>query len=113
MTKKENNVKLLAAARRGDINTIRILLNKGTDVNAKDRHGETALIWAAAIGNIDLVKLLIAKGADVNIFDKEGYTAFKYADEQGYTEIAGLLKDREIKSSGIYLSKPSSNFMFS
>lgn len=111
--KEEINVKLLAAARRGDLNTVRILLNKGANVNARDRHGETALIWASAIGNIKLVKLLINKGANVTIFDKEGYTAFRYADEQGYSKVAGLLKEKEIRSCGIYLSRLSINYMFS
>ena len=36
------------------------------DVNAKDKHGDTALIKALIVGDAKRVKALIATGADVN-----------------------------------------------
>ena len=41
-------------------------MEKGVDVNAATRRGDTALHFAAGAGNLAMVKLLLAKGADVN-----------------------------------------------
>ena len=43
--------RLVAAARRGDLEEIRRLLRAGVDVNAKDNVGHMALIEAAAEGH--------------------------------------------------------------
>src|SRR5262245_12089585 len=46
----------------------------GADINAQDRHGETALHEAASVGDLDLVGILISAGADVNVQDEWGQT---------------------------------------
>jgi ankyrin repeat protein len=46
--------------------TVRLLLEKGASVNAKDNTGMTPLIHAAMNGNPRLAEILLAKGADVN-----------------------------------------------
>jgi hypothetical protein len=60
---------LSAAARKGDLATVRKLLDEGVDVNTKFRYNATALSYAADRGFADIVKLLIERGADVNIRD--------------------------------------------
>ena len=50
---------------RDDIK-VKILIRKGTDVNAKNRDGSTALMRAAVDGIHRSVKLLLEAGADVN-----------------------------------------------
>jgi ankyrin repeat protein len=45
---------------------VRLFVEKGLDVNAVTRRGDTALHFAAGAGNVTMVKLLLAKGADVN-----------------------------------------------
>jgi ankyrin repeat protein len=55
---------LRKAAQDGDIQTVKDLLAKGANVNAKDETGKTALLWVApARDNPEMIKLLIAKGA--------------------------------------------------
>jgi len=54
------------AAGAGDVEKVKSLLEKGADVNAKDRVGITPLHRAAYAGYTDVVRLLIDKGADVN-----------------------------------------------
>jgi ankyrin repeat protein len=74
---------LRKAAQDGDLPTVKDLLAKGANVNAKDESGQTALLWVApARDNPEMVKLLIAKGADVNAKDNEGTTALMIAASQ-------------------------------
>ncbi|MBZ5590751.1 MAG: ankyrin repeat domain-containing protein [Acidobacteriia bacterium] len=59
------------AIRSNDLKLIESLSAK-SDVNLKDRHGATPLMYAAAVGSVDAVKALLAKGADAkakNSFD--------------------------------------------
>jgi len=45
---------LIEAAFQGNIKVVRLLLEKGANIEAKDNTGETALIWAAIHGRTDL-----------------------------------------------------------
>jgi len=58
---------LHVAAREGDLEKVKRLIEEGADINAKDTALETPLSLAIiSEKNNDLVKFLIAKGADVN-----------------------------------------------
>ena len=56
---------LMLAAASGKPDAVKLLLDKGANVNAKE-HGrnETALMFAAANGRADVIRLLMAKGGD-------------------------------------------------
>ncbi len=59
---------LMLAARNGNLEAIKILLDHQANVNAKERmRGTTALMWASERGNAAAMKLLIDRGADVKI----------------------------------------------
>ena len=93
--------RLFNAARSGDTETIRLLLKKGADINAKDNGGNTALMLAALEGRTDVVKLLLDKGADVNAKNNGDFTALGSARVLGYTPIVQLLQQvAAIASSG-------------
>jgi ankyrin repeat protein len=56
----------MIAARTGNVEAIKTLLDNGADINAKDtQRGTTALMWAADEGHAAAVKLLIDRGADI------------------------------------------------
>ena len=98
------NIELIIAADKGDINTVRALLNIGADVNAKNRQGRTALIAAAESGHTNTVKLLLENGADVNAKDIYGETALIRAAKKGHTKIIELLKKHGAKEQDQLLS---------
>jgi hypothetical protein len=71
---------------------VKVLLEKGADVNGKDRGGASALMEASKEGHLDVVKLLLKKGADANAKDNEGKTALVQAADRGHSKVANLLK---------------------
>src|SRR5262249_11049026 len=65
---------LMTAARVGNIDVVKMLLDRGAEVNAREEYkGQTALMWAAAERHTGIVKLLLAHGADwkVRSVDRE------------------------------------------
>ncbi len=54
---------------------IETLIDKGANVNAKNKDGSTALTKAAFNPNPEVIKTLIDEGADINAKNKDGYTA--------------------------------------
>jgi ankyrin repeat protein len=54
------------AAADGDIEQIKLLIQKGADVNARDGERNTPLEYAIEEGNVEIIQLLIEAGADVN-----------------------------------------------
>ena len=60
------------AAGYGPIGNLQLLINKGADVNAKNRRGSTPLHWA--IHDEAKVRLLLSKGANVNAKQVQGRT---------------------------------------
>src|SRR6266571_9373673 len=76
----DRNADLQSAAKSGDIERVKILLEQGADVNARNAIGAAPLHEAAWSGNIDLVELLLARGADVDERHAEaGSTPLHYA----------------------------------
>jgi ankyrin repeat protein len=70
---------------------VKLLIEKGTKVDIRDKNsGVTPLYWAARKGHIDTAKILLENGADVNIKIKGGVTILHYT---GSLEIARLLID--------------------
>ncbi|KAH8780344.1 ankyrin repeat-containing domain protein, partial [Hyaloscypha finlandica] len=50
----------------GHVNVIKLLLEKGANVDTADEGGQTPLHQASMIRHIDVIKLLLDKGANVN-----------------------------------------------
>jgi ankyrin repeat protein len=61
------------------IESIKLLLDAGLDINAVDGRGQTALHGAAEWGNDKVVKFLAERGAKLDIKDKQGKTALDAA----------------------------------
>jgi ankyrin repeat protein len=110
----EGQTVLMTAARAGRDDAVRILLDHGADVNAREGwFGETALMLAAADNHPAVVQALIGRGADVNVrtvimdgeaprgsgaaqpqnttFPRGGFSALMFAARQGALESARAL----------------------
>jgi len=55
---------LYQAIRGNDLARLQRLIKDPANVNVKDRHGATPLMYAAAVGSVDAVKMLLGAGAD-------------------------------------------------
>ena len=66
---------LLFAAREGDIETTRAMLDGGVDINYGDVDNTTALVVAIMNKRFSLAKFLIDRGADPNVVDASGRTS--------------------------------------
>ena len=77
---------------------MRLLLESGADINAKDGTGKAPLIWASYGGHADVVRVLIKQGADVNVIDESksaaaGNTPLHFACLKDHLEVVKLLLD--------------------
>lgn len=63
------------AAKAGDAEQVKALLDQGADPEAQDKKGETPLNWAALAGHRKVAELLIERGAAINGRNKGGFTA--------------------------------------
>ncbi len=84
---------LLFAARNGDVETARVLVEAGADVNDVAAAGTSALVIAAHSGHGPLGIYLLEQGADPNAADA-GYTALHAATLRGQVELAATLLER-------------------
>jgi ankyrin repeat protein len=79
------------AIKRGDVPIVLDLLRRGTDADARDRYGQTALMLAAHAGHREVVETLIAHGANLDITAKFGLSALMLALIAGHAEVVHLL----------------------
>lgn len=86
----EADMRLIDAARRGDVAAVQQLLVQGANVHAADPSGVTALIAAAYANHLAVAQLLIQAGADVNVQDRTQQSAYLIATSDGYVDLLRL-----------------------
>jgi ankyrin repeat protein len=79
---------LTLAAREGDVEMARILVNAGADVNAVAGDGKTALALAVFNGNYEAASFLVDSKADVNKADAQRFTPLFWAVDRRNMETA-------------------------
>src|SRR6266404_595542 len=72
---ESREIRLFRAASDGDEREVSSLIAAGTNVNAREAHGETPLMYAAARGQTEMVLFPLEKGADINAVSDNGETA--------------------------------------
>lgn len=85
------NAPLSWAALFGYVDTVKLLLQKGANVNNASINNKTPLMKASEKEHYEIVELLIKSGARVNTQTKKGWSALMWAAEKGYIEIVSML----------------------
>lgn len=85
---------LHTAAREGNTDAVRALLDHGANLEERDEMGFTPLHRAAAKGNVNIVRLLLDRGAEINARDKEQQTPLFVAAMTGKTEMVRFLVEK-------------------
>ena len=99
LKKKEQECELIAAASKGDTETVFRLLEQGVpadpvSITPEDRYyGSSALFVAARNGHSGAVKLLLEHGADPEHRDGPGMTPVIYSTANNHKEILKMLID--------------------
>jgi ankyrin repeat protein len=72
----------------------KLLSNRGSDINALNREGNSLLYVAAEKNQLDKINFLLDNGADVNIKNERGITPLNVACDKNALEAVQLLIDR-------------------
>jgi len=81
----------MMAAGAGDLARAQALIASGSDVNARNSRGGTALMYAAVPGDAAMARLLVRHGARVNLAGANGWTALTIAAVKGHVAVVRLL----------------------
>jgi ankyrin repeat protein len=73
---------------------LKLLVQRGADVNAADGEGRTALMSASSKGGLEETKYLLDSAGNVNTRDNIGVTALILAAENGHADLVNLLLDK-------------------
>lgn len=77
---------------KGHLEIVRLLIDKGADLNTVHPGGCTALMLACQGGYLEVASLVIEKGAKIDAVTKnEGMTALMFASHMGHTPLVRLL----------------------
>jgi ankyrin repeat protein len=99
--KQQLNDQLWEASRVGDAAAVKAALDRGAEVDAKFRYGQTALFKAAERGHAEVVKILLERGASVNLRDTfYGATPMTWALDKGHVAVVRALLEKGAEEVG-------------
>ena len=82
---------LCNAVVQGDLETVKKMVEFGSDVNEKS-NGMTPLMIAARYNRVEIVELLLKNGANISLKDSNGKTALQHAERSNAKETVAILK---------------------
>ena len=91
LIKKADISSFCKAVIKGDVQTVKRLIDLGEDVNQKSM-GMTPAMFAARYNKVDILEVLISNGADLDMKSNQGYTAKRYAELSNATEALELIE---------------------
>jgi len=84
---------LFVAAKKGNVESVKRILQAGVDVNASDADGWTALMFATFKGHKEVVQVLLDAGANVNAQSQDGTTPLMTATFRNHPGVVQMLMD--------------------
>ncbi|KAJ3113861.1 hypothetical protein HK100_001866 [Physocladia obscura] len=81
----------LAASNKSEIQVLKMLVERGAEINVKNQQKKTALQLALAQNDIQKAEFLLHCGANIEIQDHKGYTALHYVIRVGNVEFLSKL----------------------
>ncbi|MFM9911955.1 MAG: ankyrin repeat domain-containing protein [Methylophilaceae bacterium] len=92
---------LLSAAAKGQTAVVKLLAERGADVNYRHPITKmTAVAHASYDGNNELLNVLLDKGADPNIKGRAGVTVLRMATDQNHPDTVKILIAHGAKDDG-------------
>lgn len=88
---------LIPACERAHVETVKLLLTSGIDVDHVNDLGWTCLLEIVILGDggprhQEVARLVLAAGADPNLADKDGITPLRHARQRGQNAVAALIE---------------------
>lgn len=88
---------LIPACERAHVETVKLLLTSGIDVDHVNDLGWTCLLEIVILGDggprhQETAKLVLAAGANPSLADKDGVTPLKHARQRGQAKVAALIE---------------------
>jgi uncharacterized protein len=75
-----------------EINLIILLVKAGADIRLQSSKGNTALMWFAYSGYLEGIKYLVSLGAKIDIKNSDNQTALDIAEQFGHLKVVAYLK---------------------
>jgi ankyrin repeat protein len=82
---------LFVASDNARLEAGKILLNYGADINARELHKDTTLIYATIDGHVEFARMLLERGALIDVRGYKGHTALYHAVVKGNVQMVRLL----------------------
>lgn len=92
--KKYTPLHILIATEEPPMDLIKLLVDSGAKVNAKNESGGTPLHLAAFWGHFQIVKYLVKEGAKFDVQNNKGKNAMEMAAAYGHADIAEWLAEQ-------------------
>lgn len=96
---------LMLAAIKGNLRIVKLLLDRGADIENKDSLGITPLLCSVQSGQLGIFYTLLSRGAQIDAKDRNGCGAAHWAAYKNQTAVLRVLKQMGIELSSTDCSK--------
>jgi len=91
MLYRSEEMQLMEAIDNNNLESVRMLVSRGANINYRGQHGETPLIKAMLCEDSRICRFLLDAGADVNLATINGYSPLTFACLQNNFELVRML----------------------